>query len=330
MTPLFRKKVAEYGPSLMSDFDLSEIEAAAVFGNLGHECNGFKTFQEAKPLVPGSAGGFGWAQWTGPRRRLFEAYCARNELDPKSDDANYGFLWTELKGPEKKAIPAVKRAGTLAQKVKAFEAAFERAGVKHYDSRNRWAEAALKVLQVEQPGEDTAVAGVSSESIRIIQQLLRDKGWPEVGNVDGKMGGPQSRTYGAIAAATLYYGWSPVPKLGGELISKLADAPKRELSAARTTATAADLKDSKSIKLGSQLKTAGSSVAVLSGLGGALTGVSSFEDVRDRLDTAQAVYSALGTAAPYIIGVVGGGFALWWGQRWIREQVRAYRAGNHV
>jgi hypothetical protein len=128
---------------LMRDFDLDVLSAAAILGNLGHESGGFKSLQERKPLVPGSRGGYGWAQWTGPRRRQFEAYAKRNNLDPTSDKANYGWLFVELTTTEKAAIPAVKKAGTLSQKVRAFEKAFERAGIKHYDSRDVWAVRAL-------------------------------------------------------------------------------------------------------------------------------------------------------------------------------------------
>ena len=95
---------------LMQDFGLDETSAAAILGNLGHESAGFTTLQEVRPTVKGSRGGYGWAQWTGPRRRAFEAYCDRNKFSPSSNKANYGFLFTELKGDEKAAIPAVKNA----------------------------------------------------------------------------------------------------------------------------------------------------------------------------------------------------------------------------
>ena len=33
---------------------------------------------------PGAKGGWGWAQWTGKRRRQFEAYVKEHNLDPYS------------------------------------------------------------------------------------------------------------------------------------------------------------------------------------------------------------------------------------------------------
>lgn len=140
---IFKKKVPFIFKLLTADFGFSELDDSAVVGNLGHESGGFAFLQELKPMVPGSAGGYGWAQWTGPRRRLFEAYCKRNGLNPASDKANYGYLFVELKGDESKAVQAVKDAKTLQDKVIAFEKNFERAGIKHYDSRLTWAQLAL-------------------------------------------------------------------------------------------------------------------------------------------------------------------------------------------
>jgi len=144
MTDIFSAKAPKVMADLVRDFSLTTEEAAAILGNIGHECNGFKTLQEIKPVVPGSRGGWGWCQWTGPRRKDFEAWCNRKNYNPSSDVANYSFLFRELVGPEKRAIPALKKAEGLRNKVIAFESSFLRAGVKHYDSRTQWALKAMK------------------------------------------------------------------------------------------------------------------------------------------------------------------------------------------
>ncbi len=149
---LFTDKAPGIMELLRADFDLSELDAAAIVGNLGHESGGFKFLQEIKPMVPGSRGGWGWAQWTGPRRRDFEAYVARNKLDPASDKANYGWLFVELRSTERAAIPAVKSAVGLQAKVRAFEMKFERAGIKHYNSRVKWAHQALEAYRAAESG----------------------------------------------------------------------------------------------------------------------------------------------------------------------------------
>ncbi len=127
---------------LMKDFNLDAEGAAAILGNLGTESGGFKYSQELKPIGNGR-GGLGWAQWTGPRRVSFEAYCKRNSFDVTSDRANYGYLFVELTGDYKSSIVAVKKASGLYNKMVAFEKAFERAGVKNYASRFDYAQKAL-------------------------------------------------------------------------------------------------------------------------------------------------------------------------------------------
>ncbi len=144
----FREVAPKYMVMLLADFPrLNKLDAAAVFGNLAHESLGFTTLQEITPTVKGSRGGYGWAQWTVPRRRAFEAYAKRNSLDLNADATNYKFLFVELRGDEAKAIDAVRAAVSLGEKVVAFEKAFLRAGVKHYESRKRWAVIALDAYE---------------------------------------------------------------------------------------------------------------------------------------------------------------------------------------
>ena len=138
----FRSKSSGIVAKLLGDFPVRPDDCFAILGNAGHECNGFTTLQEVRPTVRGARGGWGWMQWTGPRRRAFEAYCTRNRLDPASDEANYAWLFLELKGSEAKALPRTLAATTLGEKVVAFEKSFLRAGVKHYESRTQWAKIA--------------------------------------------------------------------------------------------------------------------------------------------------------------------------------------------
>lgn len=146
---LFKAKVPALMKQFMVDFQCTKEDAAAVFGNAGHESTGFINMQEIAPTVAGSRGGYGWFQWTGPRRVAFESYCIRNGLKATSDDANYKWLFVELKGSERAAIPATKRAKTLRDKVVAFEMNYERAGIKHYDSRLKWAQIALAAFEAK-------------------------------------------------------------------------------------------------------------------------------------------------------------------------------------
>lgn len=174
---LFTDKSPWVMHNLMRDFGIGVEDAAAILGNLGHESAGFTDLVESDPAV-GGKGGFGWAQWTASRRRDFEAYCARNALDRYSDKANYGFLFTELKGPEKGAIPKLKAAVGLSAKTIAFERAFERAGVKHDDRRIDYAEEALAAY-------NAAVAAGKDLSLPWAPQQPDDPGpAPEPGTED--------------------------------------------------------------------------------------------------------------------------------------------------
>lgn len=153
MTPeeRFRSTAPKYMRRLVADFpQLNLQDAAAIFGNLGYESLGFTKLQEIAPTVKGSRGGYGWAQWTGPRRRAFEAYCQRNGKDPASDEANYAYLFVELKGIEGTESAAPNRVAVavgLPAKVEAFEKAFLRAGVKNYEGRLKWARIAVDALR---------------------------------------------------------------------------------------------------------------------------------------------------------------------------------------
>jgi hypothetical protein len=167
----FRAKAPAIMNKLMEDFPITPIDAAAILGNLGHESAGLTILQEIKPVVKGSRGGYGWPQWTGPRRRAYEAYCKRNGLDPASDQANYAYLFLELKGyegSEKAAIGKTVAADGLEAKVIAFELAFLRAGAKHYESRLRWAKIAHAAWEKNRIGAMPSVTPTSPPDAPVI------------------------------------------------------------------------------------------------------------------------------------------------------------------
>lgn len=157
---------------LMRDFNLTQDQAAGVVGNLAHETGGFKHMQEIAPVVPGSRGGFGFAQWTGPRRKAFEAWSAENGLDPTSYEANYGFLQHELKNtPEGAVLGPLSQAQTADQAAQVFSNQFLRPGVPAMGSRQQFAQ------KFADPQVLMALAGVqgdpyASESDKAIASLL--------------------------------------------------------------------------------------------------------------------------------------------------------------
>src|SRR5262249_24881232 len=151
---LFVAKAPGIMEKLIDDFDLQDFQAAGILGNIGLECDGFRIMQELKP-IGGGRGGFGWCQWTGDRRHLFEAFCSAQGLSPTSDPANYGYLQRELQTTEKGSIDALKTTTNIIQAVHVFEQKFERAmaGLEHFDRRERWAKLALANFKPQLPAE---------------------------------------------------------------------------------------------------------------------------------------------------------------------------------
>ena len=148
----FNGKAPAIMHGLMQRYGLTKEQAAGVVGNLGHESAGFTAYHEGGQ-APGR-GGVGWAQWTGPRRRAFEAWTKERGLNPTSDEASWRYL-TEGDPETAKAIAAVKKQSTVEGSTKAFEQTFERAGVKAYGSRMKLARRAMQL------GDDGAPADLA-------------------------------------------------------------------------------------------------------------------------------------------------------------------------
>lgn len=106
------------------------LGSCAIAGNGGEESNGLTAAQEAHP-ISGGVGGYGWFQWTGPRRKAFFNWCAKAKLDPRTDEANIGFLIYELSTTQTSALTAMAREATLESKTKAFMNTFERPNAKY-------------------------------------------------------------------------------------------------------------------------------------------------------------------------------------------------------
>lgn len=184
----FNEKGAAVMARLQRDFGLTRTQAAAIVGNLGHESKGLQAINEEKPLIPGSRGGFGWAQWTGPRRRAFDAWVAKNGLDPKSDEANYGFLKHELQTTHKHAIKNLKRQSDPHAAMVQFESDYEGAGIKAFPSRWKWTQRALGLPDIKAP--DLANAA-GTQSLQTTPQALAAS-IPPVGGFAGSRFNPQA------------------------------------------------------------------------------------------------------------------------------------------
>lgn len=107
-------RLASVRDQLSERLGISGAAASGIVSSLDAE-SGIQGINEVNPAVPGSRGGFGWAQWTGPRRDEFDTYVARNRLDPSSDEANMGFLVQELTTKYPQVLAQLKRGGISAR-----------------------------------------------------------------------------------------------------------------------------------------------------------------------------------------------------------------------
>lgn len=119
----------------MIDRGLPEHVADAFVLNFQDESGLNPGINEANPIVPGSRGGFGLAQWTGPRRKALEAFAAERGVDPSDTDAQLDFLMMELQGPEAKAGQSILSAQDTPSAATAILNNFLRPAESHRASR---------------------------------------------------------------------------------------------------------------------------------------------------------------------------------------------------
>ena len=126
---------------LISAFDLSPIQAAAIAGNLGTESANFTAYHERGQ--PENKGGYGWAQWTGPRREAFFAWADAQGLHRDSEAASLGYLEYELQTSKQFSINALKRQTELRAATHTFMVFFEGPGILNEGDRQHHAKVAL-------------------------------------------------------------------------------------------------------------------------------------------------------------------------------------------
>lgn len=153
---------------LKRDYGLTNEQAAGVVGNLMHESGGFQSLQEINPTVPGSRGGYGFGQWTGPRRDAFDTYIKETGLDPTSYDANYGFLKNELATDpyERRQFNTVKKATTAAEAARLVSENYLRPGIPHNSQRVRYAEQILPYANMPVPPGELPSVGTLTDTGR--------------------------------------------------------------------------------------------------------------------------------------------------------------------
>lgn len=158
---IFTDKAKVYVPRLMKDLNLTKEQAAGIFGNIGGETGGFTALQEKRPIIAGSKGGYGWLQWTGPRRKKYEAWCKANALDAAADETNYKYLVQETNTDEAHSLIQLRKTTTIEAATETFMSQNLRPGIPNLPARINYAKQAALAVQDEKKEihQNTAVTG---------------------------------------------------------------------------------------------------------------------------------------------------------------------------
>lgn len=137
---------------LVHDFGFTPEQAAGFVGNFAAESGYFNDIVEDGAIAKGWAGGTGFAQWTGPRRKTFEAWIKRKGWAADSYEGNYSYLFRELKGVEEGAnhayvVPIIKAATSPENAAWRVAKYFERPKVINLAPRAKAAKEALELYR---------------------------------------------------------------------------------------------------------------------------------------------------------------------------------------
>ncbi len=183
---------------LAAEFNIQPFQAAGIVGNLGFESVGFTKLHEIGQ--PEGVGGYGWGQWTGPRRQTFLAYAEKLGLDWRSDEANYGYLMVELRGDYHHTIALVSTTKNDADAVFSVGQTYERPGgttktfLPGFDGRLGYARRALAGagagVQAGTPAPQFTPAKIAPDAVVVaikgLQIALKPFGY--TGAIDGDWG----------------------------------------------------------------------------------------------------------------------------------------------
>ena len=155
-------KGAEIAERLSRDLGLTQEQAAGIVGNLYHESAGFRELQEINPKS--GRGGYGWAQWTGPRREEYEAFAKRMGLSPSSDEANYLFLIEDLRSKYKDTLDAIKKTKTIAGAEHAFLKGYEGTPEATAAEEKRLLDSIAILNKMQNPNKDVSIPEIKEKT----------------------------------------------------------------------------------------------------------------------------------------------------------------------
>lgn len=121
----------EYYIRGMQKRGLARHVAEGIVGGMIPESGLNPSINEKNPVVPGSRGGFGLDQLTGPRRIAFERWASENNRNIDDPEAQMDFKMVEFTGPERKAYEALIQAPDAQSAAAIYTEQFLRPGVSH-------------------------------------------------------------------------------------------------------------------------------------------------------------------------------------------------------
>lgn len=169
--------------------------------------------------------------------------------------------------------------------------------------------------------------GPMRELVKEAQQLLRDKGYVEVGKIDGVAG---NNTTSAVTAFQITVGLPVDGKVTNELLLHLRSASMRPVSTERANATVNDLVSEgvPAVKPASLLKNIGIGVGALTGVGSIVDGgVPDLDKLTTSINKTQIILGLLGDKLPWLIGMTLAGAAVYYGHKIVARQLEGFRKG---
>lgn len=109
--------------------------ARGMVANMIAESGLNPSINEIAPTVAGSRGGYGLNQWTGPRRRQFEAFAADRGVSPSDLNTQLDFTVWELQNTEKRAGDRLMSAPDEMAAATIYSNDFLRPGIPNMDKR---------------------------------------------------------------------------------------------------------------------------------------------------------------------------------------------------
>lgn len=114
---------------------LPEHVAQGFVMNMQDESGLNPGINEIDPIVPGSRGGFGLSQWTGPRRVALENFARSQGRDVADPELQLDFLMAELQGPESSAMREIMATNDAGSAAAAIARSYLRPAQEHLDRR---------------------------------------------------------------------------------------------------------------------------------------------------------------------------------------------------